>query len=98
LVLFSFAEEVKTCAAMSKWTKDIVRKVKWINCELAEENNTEDALNVYKGVTFDERVTLMLVLPIRFANLKAANVTTVSVCFRICFVLRCMLTTGFINR
>jgi len=80
------------CAAMSKWTKDIVKKVTQLNWDPAVVNNTEDGFNVYKGVTFDERVTLMLVLPICFANLKAANVTTVSVCFCICFVLRCMLT------
>ena len=67
-----FAAAVKDTCVRSEWTENIQMKIKFIN----QSNSIE-----YKKVTFDERVTLALILPIRFANLKAQDCTSVSSVF-----------------
>jgi hypothetical protein len=70
---------VKGVAVKSEWITDISNAAKMkfgdgIDCGVVIKKD---------GVSFNEHLVFMLVLPIRFANLKAVDVATVSyVCLR----------------
>jgi len=65
-----FEEAVKGTAVASDWAIDITKKA-----ESMFGSNTSP-----EGIIFDERMPLILVLPVRFANLKAVDVTAVRNC------------------
>jgi hypothetical protein len=64
---FCFEEAVKGTAVASNWGSDITKKA-----ESAFGSNVSP-----EGIVFDKRFPLILVLPVRFANLKAVDVNAV---------------------
>jgi hypothetical protein len=59
---------------LSSWGKDIKKAA-----SLYFDSDSEiDIVQSPEGLIFDEKVPMMLVLPIRFANLKVADVGNVS--------------------
>jgi hypothetical protein len=65
--------EVKGIAVSEKWVTDIKVAAKNVFGRVLDNQVPFD-----RGVEFDGKLVLMLVLPIRFANLKAADLASVS--------------------
>jgi hypothetical protein len=71
---FIIAGMVKGVAVSSQWVPNLQEAAR-------KKLGTDDDTGKYiirKGIAFDEKLVFMLVLPIRFSNLKASDVTNVS--------------------
>jgi hypothetical protein len=71
-----WSDEVKGTAASSSWLGIIQGKASKVY--KFEERKVENMQ--HKGVVFDERVILLLVLAIHYNNLKSSDVSNVSDC------------------
>jgi hypothetical protein len=66
---------VKFVAARSEFVDAIVNKGKWLFSK--ENKDFPEKVNNY-GIEFDSKFVLLIVQPIRFVNLKASDINSVS--------------------
>jgi hypothetical protein len=66
---------VKGVAARSEFVDAIVNKGKWLFSK--ENKDFPEKVNNY-GIEFDSKFVLLIMQPIRFANLKASDINSVS--------------------
>jgi|FrelakmetLWP11LW_1041352.scaffolds.fasta_scaffold11106_2 hypothetical protein len=68
------SDEVKATAVSSTWLPKIIEAAR-SKYKISEDKTVEK-----DGIVFDERMILLLVLPIRYNNLRTADVNNVSTC------------------
>jgi hypothetical protein len=78
ILLLSFSDKVKNTAVRADWVPMISKGAR------VEYSIPGSGPVMYKGVTFDEGLVLLLVEPVRYNNLKSADLNNVSFLLFLC--------------